>query len=153
MVAKTPDPLEVKLAEYAESASRSLRVLAQAEADAAQQAPSREVRSSQTVGGQMVQVERDAPPALERVIALTWTGPVEDLVAKVATEAGYRVEVIGRRPPLPVVASVATTRASLYDVLMDVGHQVGRHASIIVRPSAKEIQVRYAVTVAKAPTK
>jgi len=141
--ADTPDPFEVKLSAYAESASRSLRMLAQSELDT--EARSRDVRSSQTLSGQMATIDT-IPAALDRTAAITWTGPAEDLAKKIALEAGYQFTVSGRRPILPVVASVATTNATLYDVLLDVGHQIGKSATLVVRPNAREIEIRYGVT-------
>lgn len=131
----------MKLAEYAESASRSQRLLAQTERDF--RTATRGVDLA--VSGQSVSPPRPAgqPHGLDKVVEVQWSGPLEEVVKRIANESGYQYVVTGRRPPLPIIVSLATTRASLYDALMDVGQQAGNAASVVVKTSTRTLEVRY----------
>jgi defect-in-organelle-trafficking protein DotD len=86
-------------------------------------------------------------PASYGMGALTsvdWSGPVEPLVKQIAKAANYRLRVLGRPPAIPVMVSIYDKNRMIADVLRDVGYQCGRRASIVVYPTDRVIELRYA---------
>lgn len=85
-----------------------------------------------------------APPAgLERLITVRWTGELEELLARVAQESGWK---LGERTGLrvaPVIISISAENRSAFDVLRDIGAIAGTSADILVSAPTKTISVRY----------
>lgn len=85
-----------------------------------------------------------APPAgLERIITVRWTGELEELLARVAQESGWK---LGDRTGLrvaPVIISLSAENRSAFDVLRDIGAIAGTSADILVSAPTKTISVRY----------
>lgn len=73
-----------------------------------------------------------------------WSGPVEPLLKQIANASNYRLRVMGTRPAIPVLVTIYAKNAMLGDILRDTGYQVGRRASVVVFPSSKVIELRYA---------
>lgn len=85
------------------------------------------------------------PPGLETPISITWAGPVDALVAKVAELSGYTFAGFkGKKPVAPIVVSVAVTSMSAFNILADAGAQAGSAADIVINPDEKTISVQYA---------
>lgn len=91
----------------------------------------------------------DPPPnpasyGMGGLTSVDWSGPVEPLVRQMANAAGYRLNVLGRAPAIPVMVSVYQKNAMLADILRDVGYQCARRASVVVFPESRVIELRYA---------
>ena len=86
---------------------------------------------------------RIVPAALLRLVTLDWTGPIETLAAKLAGEAGYRFDVVGRRPVRPVMVAVETADKPLILVLRDVGIQAGAAATLSVDADRRRIELAW----------
>lgn len=120
-----------KLDEYAERSSLTMQRLAALQIDRSGLAP----------------VELKAPAGLDVPVSITWTGPVEQLVKKVAEMTGYTYEgVLGRKPATPVNVSISVTNMSAFQVLADAGAQAGIGADIVIRPDLKKLAVKYPQT-------
>jgi defect-in-organelle-trafficking protein DotD len=77
-------------------------------------------------------------------IDIDWTGPVGPFVEKIAKMTGYRVKTLGNEPAIPVVVSLTVKHAIIAEVLQNASFQAGRRVNILVFPSNRVIEVRYA---------
>ena len=120
-----------KLNEYAERSSMTMQRLASLQIDRA--------------GGKTVELK--APEGLDVPVSITWTGPVEQLVKKIAEITGYTYEgVLGSKPAAPVNVSISVSKMSAFQVLADAGAQAGVGADIVIRPDLKKLAVKYPPT-------
>lgn len=122
---------EVKLAQAADSSSQALEQLAEIERSNHPQAKLPQPIAPESIG--MAQ-----PTTVE------WNGPVGPLVAKIAQIAHYKVHVLGTVPAIPPLVSISAKDTPLADILRDVGFQCGSKVNIVVYPSSKIIELRYA---------
>lgn len=120
-----------KIASYAQQTSISMQRLAAMQIDRSGLAP----------------LELKAPEGLDRPISITWTGPIEQLVKKIAEMTGYTYDgVIGSKQANAVHVSISVTNMSAFQVLADAGAQAGVAADIVIRPEQKRIAIKYPPT-------
>ena len=129
MVAE-PDPVALRLASAADSASAALQTLASVE----------QARTPAVA----IQSVPAAPQELRRSVSVEWVGPIEPLTQKLADRAGYRFRVNGDAPPAPVIVNVAAKQKSVVEVLRDVGLQAGVRADVAVDVDQKLVELNYA---------
>lgn len=129
-VVASPDKVSLMLAEAADKASNSLQTLAAIE----------QTRSA----GVSVQPITNAPEELARAITLTWVGPPEQILRKLADRASYNFVTLGNRPPVPPVVNVDVQNRPVVEVLRDVGLQLGARADVKVDSQAQIIELHYA---------
>lgn len=129
-VLASPDKVSLMLAEAADKASSALETLA-----AVEQAKSPAVA---------VQPIHNAPPELMRAMTLTWYGPAEPLVKKLADRASYTFVAVGDKPPVPVTVSIDVENQPVIDILRDVGLQLGMRADVKVDSTRRMIELHYA---------
>ncbi|MCC5792292.1 MAG: type IVB secretion system lipoprotein DotD [Legionellaceae bacterium] len=96
------------------------------------------------------------PPAQDNVLSIPnahnlqaratvdWSGPIEELTARIAHAAHYRMQVIGQVPPIPVLINLDAKDESLSELLRDIDYQAGNRASLHVFPNKQVIELRYA---------
>lgn len=130
-VATEPDVVGVRIAQAAEKASLALDTIAGIEQQRAPQLPPPDDYSN-------------APPALNQLITVKWSGPVEQMLETLASRAGLRFQTKGNRPGVPLVISVNVYQKPMIEVLRDLGLQVGRRADITVNGANNVIEIRYA---------
>ncbi len=75
--------------------------------------------------------------------SIDWNGPVEPVLKKIASAAGYSLRVLGSAPPIPVLVLVNAENQPLADILRNVMYQVNNKAAIAVYPKARVIELRY----------
>jgi len=99
------------------------------------------VDSSRSTGGLL-----SIPPAgLEKPITVHWTGELEELIQKVAQEAGWKfAEPTGFRVA-PVIISINAENRLAFEVLRDIGAMAGTSADINVSAVDRTITVRYPI--------
>ncbi|KTC64508.1 lipoprotein DotD (plasmid) [Legionella adelaidensis] len=81
---------------------------------------------------------------LQARASVDWSGPIEELTARVANAAHYRLRVLGKEPAVPVLISVNVKDHSLAEILRDIDYQAGKKASIHVYPNSQVVELRYA---------
>lgn len=135
-VVAEPNSVDVMLADAADRATRALETLADIENT---KSP---VKSVATVP--------NAPRELQRAVTLEWNGPAEPLVQELARKAGYNYNVVGDKPPLPVLVNLKTTNKPLINVLRDIGLQMGARADLKVDGQTRAMEIHYAPTVNRA---
>lgn len=134
-IPKSPkvDPAETKLAEAADSVSRSLQSLAE---------------NQQALYPKPKQYKEPdlADYGMSNLTSMNWSGPIEPLVAQIAKATGYSLRVSGVQPAIPVLVSINAKNVPLGQILRDAGYQCGDKADIVVFPRSKVIELLYANT-------
>ncbi len=129
-VVSSPDKVSLMLAEAADKASNSLETLAAIE--------------QQKSPGVAVQPIHNAPEELARAITITWVGPPEQIMHKLADRASYDFIALGNRPPVPLVLNVDVQNEPVIEVLRDIGLQLGVRGDVKVDSERKIIELHYA---------
>lgn len=81
---------------------------------------------------------------LQTRASVDWSGPIRELVHRIAKAAHYRLRVFGKEPAVPVLISVNAKDESLVELLRDIDYQAGRKATLHVYPNHQVIELRYA---------
>lgn len=123
------DPVLLKLAEASQKASKALDDIAQVQ----------KINAPPIVADDF----SDAPQELQQAVTVKWSGPVEKIVQALADKAGYRFNIVGRAPPVPVIATVDVYQKPLIKVLHDIGLQLGDRADLALDTSKSLIEVHY----------
>lgn len=129
-VVASPDKVSLMLAEAADKASTSLETLAAIE--------------QQKSPGVAVSPITNAPDELMRAITITWVGPPEQIVRKLADRASYNFVTLGNRPPVPLVVNIDVQNKPVVEVLRDIGLQLGVRGDVKVDAERKIIELHYA---------
>ena len=139
LAACTPTPTEINktdetsasLAEASYSVSRSITDLSET-AQAAHPLP-----------------PLDPPPnpasyGMGQLTSVDWSGPIAPLVKQIAKASGYRMNVLGTPPAIPVIVTINEKNAMMADILRNAGYQCGRRATVVIYPENRVIELRYA---------
>ena len=129
-VVASPDKVSLMLAEAADKASNALETLAAVE----------QSRSPAVA----VQPIHNAPPELTRAMTITWVGPAEQLLHKLADRASYTFITVGDRPPSPLTVNVDAQNETVIDLLRSVGLQLGVRADVKVDSTRRMVELHYA---------
>lgn len=81
---------------------------------------------------------------LQARASVDWSGPVEELTARIAKAAHYKMRVIGQSPSLPILISLNIRDQSLAEILRNIDYQAGIKAYIHVYPNSQVVELRYA---------
>ena len=82
------------------------------------------------------------PPSLSQRVILPWDGPVEPIVEKLALIAGYQLEIIGKRPPSPIIVTLRGQH-SIFDALRIIGEETGKSVDIRLNAITKTVELHY----------
>lgn len=128
-----PDPAEATLAEAAASVSKSLISLDQMQQATTPLPPNLTAPDPASYG-------------MANLVTIDWNGPIEPLLTQIADSTGYTLNVLGKKPMMPILVTVIAKNRPIGDVLRDAGYQCGTKADIIIFPKSKVIELRYATT-------
>ena len=81
---------------------------------------------------------------LQARASVDWSGPIEELTARIAKSAHFRLRILGKSPALPVLISMSAKDKSLAEILRDIDYQAGKKAYIHVYPNSQVVELRYA---------
>lgn len=81
---------------------------------------------------------------LQARASVDWSGPIEELTARIAKAAHFKLRVLGRNPAIPVLISLTVKDQSLAEILRDIDYQAGKKAFIHVYPNSQVVELRYA---------
>jgi len=76
--------------------------------------------------------------------SIDWTGPIEPLMKNVAKNTYYKLHVLGKEPPIPIIVSLSEKHVPIATILRDAAYQCGDRAHIVVYPRSRIIEIRYA---------
>ncbi len=125
------DSAEVQLAEAASSVSSSLTSLAQ-------------VQQAATPAKRPVQPPLPSSYGMGEMVSVNWNGPIGPLVDKIAELTHYHVRVLGTPPSIPILVMLDAQDVPIGTILQNAGYQANKRADIVVYPSTKIIELRYA---------
>jgi len=125
------DLAEIKLTEAATSVSQSLQQLA-------------EIEQAVHPDNHYVTPPDPMTYGMAAPASVDWTGPVDTLVKRLASVTGYRLDIMGKKPAVPVIVTIHAKNTPVGNILRDAGFQCGKRANIVVYPSRKLIELRYA---------
>ncbi len=129
-VVANPDKVSLMLAEAADKASNALQTLAAIEQSSAPAVA--------------VQPIHNAPPELMRAMTITWYGPAEQLLKKLANRASYTFITVGDKPPVPLTVNMDVENQPVIDTLRDVGLQLGVRGDVKVDSTRRMVELHYA---------
>ncbi|MFA5593026.1 MAG: DotD/TraH family lipoprotein [Micavibrio sp.] len=129
-VVASPDKVSLMLAEAADKAAGSLETLAAIE----------QARAP----GIAVEPIHNAPEELMRAMTVTWVGPPEQILRRLADRASYNFVALGNRPPVPLVVNVDVRNQPVIEILRDIGLQLGVRADVKVDSTRHMIELHYA---------
>lgn len=81
---------------------------------------------------------------LGKLASVDWTGPVEPLIKNIASVSNYKVRILGKLPPLPVLVSITKQNTAMAVILRDAAFQCGNKVDIVIYPTSRVIELRYA---------
>lgn len=81
---------------------------------------------------------------LQARASVDWSGPIEELTARIANAAHFKIRVLGKSPAVPVLISITIKDESLAEILRDIDYQAGKKAFIHVYPNSQVVELRYA---------
>lgn len=76
-------------------------------------------------------------------MSMTWDGPIDGALRKVASTAGFRFIVEGQEPETPVMAHVRLEERPCLAVLREIGLQTGAREGIMVDEASRTITLKY----------
>ncbi len=84
-------------------------------------------------------------PALNKLIAIQWYGPIDGLLKQIATSTGYQFQSYGKPPSLPVLINIDTTAnpTSAINIIRNADLQAGLKVDIEVFQQQKVLSLRY----------
>jgi hypothetical protein len=86
----------------------------------------------------------NVPPSLQKNVTLRWNGKAEPAIEMIAQAIGYQYKKPeGKEPVIPLLVSVNSLENNAYDVLRDIGLQLGQKAMLYINPSKKEVGLVY----------
>jgi len=85
-----------------------------------------------------------APPGMDLPLTVSWVGPLEPLIARLANAAGYQFRTVGQSPSVPIIVDVNATDERIVDIMREVGFQSGARAVIAVDVELTMVEVQYA---------
>lgn len=129
-IATEPDIVSTRLAQAAEKAASALDTISEIEQVRAPSLPATPDYSN-------------APAALQQLMTVEWSGPVEQVLQTLAARVGMQFRTQGNKPAVPLLVSLNVYQKPIIEVLSDLGLQVGRRAEITVQGQKGYIEIRY----------
>lgn len=81
---------------------------------------------------------------LQARASVDWSGPIEELAARVSKSAHFKLRVLGQAPAVPILISLSIKDQSLAEILRNIDYQAGKKANIYVYPNSQVVELRYA---------
>ena len=81
---------------------------------------------------------------LQARASVDWSGPIEELTARIAKASHFRLRVLGKSPSIPILIGLNAKDKSLAEILRDIDYQAGKKADIHVYPNSQVVELRYA---------
>jgi len=120
----------IKLAEAANAVSRSLIELAKIE----KESKPKKKKDIINVSSFNMQVRA----------SIDWSGPIEELLDRLAKANFYRLRILGTRPAIPVLISLTSQDEQFGDIFRNIDYLSGDKADIQIYPKQKIVELRYA---------
>lgn len=105
---------------------------------------------------ELAQIEKEARPRMRKVLinadsynlqaraSVDWSGPIEELLLRLANATSYRLRVLGKKPAIPVLVSITSHDEVIADILRNIDYLAANKADLRVYPKQNIIELRYA---------
>ena len=123
-----PDSAEVSLAEAARAVHQSLHQLSEIK------------RATAPRDKRLLSLNRYALPGKTTV---DWSGPIEPLLKDLSKANHWKLVVLGKRPPIPVLITLTAVNEPTVYVLRDIDLQAGSKANLRVNVKKRLLELRY----------
>lgn len=120
----------IKLAEAANAVSKSLIELAKIEKE------SKPAKQKNLVNVRSFNMQARA--------SIDWSGPIEELLQRLAQANHYRLRVLGIAPTIPVIISLTSQDEQFADIFRNIDYLAGEKANLQIYPKSKIVELRYA---------
>ncbi|MBS0351732.1 MAG: type IVB secretion system lipoprotein DotD [Proteobacteria bacterium] len=120
---------QVQLAEAASSVGKSLQQLSAMQMSVTPEVKLPEIDAKTT--------------GMTQVTSLDWYGPVLPLLEQIGKATGYKIQVLGQTPSIPVMVAISVNNQVMADILRNVTYQVHNKANIKVYAEKRIIELRY----------
>lgn len=77
-------------------------------------------------------------------MTISWNGPIEPLLQRIANTTNYTFRAVGTKPPIPILININAEYTPIGNILRDASYQAGNKANVVVFPDSKVIEIRYA---------
>ena len=84
-------------------------------------------------------------PELSEYLSIKWYGPIKPILGNIAKVVGYKLQVYGKSPSIPVLVNVNTTGnvETAKQILANIDLQAGTSARVSIYPQQRLITMRY----------
>ncbi len=89
------------------------------------------------------QAQPVVPAELQRLVSLTWNGPLDGGVKALADRIGYRFVVTAPSGAAPVQVAVNMTNVPVVELLKAMGDAAGASATVVVDPDRHLVEVQH----------
>ncbi|MBM93927.1 MAG: LuxR family transcriptional regulator [Legionellales bacterium] len=121
---------QILLSESAVSVSESLKKLAEIERAVHPEAKFPVTPQPEKIG-------------MANLASVDWTGPVEPLLKKLAQSSHYTLNIIGKKPTIPLLIAINKQNIPVAHIVRDVSYQIQRNATIKIYAKHKQIELQY----------
>jgi defect-in-organelle-trafficking protein DotD len=83
------------------------------------------------------------PPFQVRA-SVDWSGPIEEITARIAKAAHYHFHTLGKAPAIPILVNLTVKDVTLVQILRNLDYQAGERGSIHVYPNRGMVELHYA---------
>lgn len=81
---------------------------------------------------------------LQARASVDWSGPIEELTSRITKASHFKMRILGKAPPMPILINLSIKDESLAEILRNIDYQAGKKASIHVYPNSQVVELRYA---------
>lgn len=78
-----------------------------------------------------------------QIVSIDWSGPIEPLLSQIAHMTGYSLNVLGKKPAIPVLVDIYARNQQVGAILRNAAYQADKRANVLLYPRRKLIELRY----------
>lgn len=80
---------------------------------------------------------------LSQTASISWNGPAEPILARIAEEGHYHLHVLGQQPAIPTLVTLDVHDETLAQIVRDIRYQIHNTADVHIYPDQHVIELRY----------
>ena len=80
---------------------------------------------------------------MTQITSLNWYGPLQPLLAKIASASNYKFRVLGNKPALAIIIAIDTKNQPLAYILQNAIYQAAGKATVKIYPGRRILELRY----------
>lgn len=80
---------------------------------------------------------------MDQIVSINWNGPIQPVLKKIADTAGYKLNVLGSAPQIPLIINLNAQNETLATILRNITYQASNTGAITIYPASKVLELRY----------